>query len=481
MAAATEEPIGFPPHPVVSEGKASTPLPVSQPEPTDKPLPINLPSALQLAEASPLVIAAAQASLEAAVAAWDRAKVQWLPSFYAGAGYYRHDGATQGQSGNFYVNTKNQYLEGGGFKSIVSGTDAIFAPLAAKQIVRARTADVQAARNEALLAVAQAYFNVQRARGRLAGAQDIVDKGIALRDKVKDLKLGLVAPIDVNRARALLADFEQIIAEDREAWRVASADLAQVLRLDPAALVAPLEPPHLQVTLIPLQTPVDSLIPIGLTNRPELASQQALVQAALVRIRQEKMRPLIPSLILDGNPGAVGPGDYFMGGLFSSDVNGTHNPTLGRDDISAGIVWGVENLGFGNRASVRGRQAERQQMLVELFRIQDQVAGDVARAHAQLVSAAKRISLAETELSEAQSAYAGSIRDLGEVVQVGDAKVQLERTLDVITSLQSLAKAYDNYFASANDYNIAQFRLYRALGYPADVLSSLPNSSAPPH
>ena len=39
-------------------------------------------------------------------------------------------------------------------------------------------------------------------------------------------------------------------------------------------------------------------MPIGLTNRPELASQQALIQAALVRIRQEKMRPLLPVVMM---------------------------------------------------------------------------------------------------------------------------------------------------------------------------------------
>ena len=39
----------------------------------------------------------------------------------------------------------------------------------------------------------------------------------------------------------------------------------------------------------------DSLIPIGLTNRPELAARQALVQATLAKLKQERMRPLIPS------------------------------------------------------------------------------------------------------------------------------------------------------------------------------------------
>ena len=49
-----------------------------------------------------------------------------------------------------------------------------------------------------------------------------------------------------------------------------------------------MEPPDLRVTLISPRESVDDLIFIGLTNRAELASQQALVQAALARIEQER-------------------------------------------------------------------------------------------------------------------------------------------------------------------------------------------------
>src|SRR5262249_36548429 len=157
--------------------------------------------------------------------------------------------------------------------------------------LRAREIEVQTARNDALLEVAEAYFNVQQARGRLAGARDAVDKGEELVQKIRRLGRGLTPPVEADRARAeRAARAEAMIAGDADG-RVASADLTGVLRLNPGAVVAPLEPPHLQVTLLPPEETVDHLIPVGLTNRPELASQQALVQATLVRLRQEKLRP----------------------------------------------------------------------------------------------------------------------------------------------------------------------------------------------
>jgi outer membrane protein TolC len=446
-------------------------LPPAAPQPTDKPLPINLATALRLAGGRPLIIAAAQASVQVASAQLAQSRVLWLPSFDVGAGYYRHDGATQGQSGNFYINTKDQFLAGGGLSAKVDTADALFAPLAARQVLRARVSDVQAARNDALLATAEAYFNVQQARGILAGTMDVVAKALALGTAIDLERIAAAKPTNLHRAKALLADFEDAVETAREQWGIASADLTQVLRLDPSAMVVPQEPPNLRVTLISPDTPVDALIPLGLTNRPELASQQALVQAALARIRQERLRPLVPSLILQGGPGPVGPGGYLTAGVFGSGAHGSGHPWVARDDVSVGLIWELKNLGLGNRALVGERRGEQQQQLVNLFRTQDQVAAEVARAYRQVRSAAARVAIAERGLEEARSTYDGSLAELGKIARVGAVDVLVRRAFEVIDALRSLSRAYNAYFASANDYNRAQFQLYRALGYPAEIVS----------
>jgi outer membrane protein TolC len=331
--------------------------------------------------------------------------------------------------------------------------------------------DVQTARNDALLATAEAYFGVQQARGRLAGTLDVVAKGLALRNAIDVERWNAAKPTDLHRARALLADFEDTVESLREQWGLASADLTRILRLDPAGMVVPLEPPDLRVTLISPDEPLDNLIPIGLTNRPELASQQALVQAALARIRQERLRPLVPSLILQGSPGPAGVGSTLEAGVFASGAHGAGDPTLAREDISVGVVWELQNLGLGNRALVRERRAEQQQVLAELFRIQDLVAAEVARAYRQDRSAAARVGIAERGLTEARMAYDGSLAELDKTVRDGTVEVQVRRAFEVIDALRSLSRAYDAYFTSVNDFNRAQFQLYRALGYPAEIVA----------
>jgi outer membrane protein TolC len=267
------------------------------------------------------------------------------------------------------------------------------------------------------------------------------------------------------RANAVVDDFQQISEVGMEQWRLASADLTLVLRLDPTVAVVPLEPPSLRVTLFSPGVTVDELIPIALVNRPELASQQALVQATLARIKQERMRSLIPSLVMQGG-----------GGVFASELNSVDNPTRQRNDVSVNLIWGLDNLGLGNRARVRERRAENDLALTELLRIQDRVAAEVVRAQAQVELAQRRINLSEQGLIDAHAAYVGSYAEWQ-----SNKDGEVRRAFEVVDALRALSRAYDNYYSSVHDYNRSQFQLYRALGYPAEGLTcnQLPGNTLP--
>jgi hypothetical protein len=148
----------------------SIPGPASFPTAGGKPYPINLPTAMKLGNARGLDIELASRRLQAAGAELQRAKVLWVPNLIFGTDYYRHDGQIQDIQGNVFGTSKQGFSIGGAPYMVFSFADAIFSPLAARQTTRARQAEVQAATNDTLLAVTQAYFNVQQARGELAGA-----------------------------------------------------------------------------------------------------------------------------------------------------------------------------------------------------------------------------------------------------------------------------------------------------------------------
>ena len=435
---------------------------------TGRPLPINLATALRLADARPLIIEAARAAVETEYGLFEQARVLWLPTVNIGADFQRHDGGQADiLNGTNILGPRNQFLAGGGAQAVFALTDAIYAPLAERQLLRARNLEIQTAKNEALLSVALAYFDVQQARGTLAGTLDSVVKARDLARRVGALGRGLAPRIEVERVNTLLANLQEQAASFRQDWLTSSAALTNVLRLDPSAVAIPLEPPHLPVTLISPKESVDALIPIGLTNRPELATQQAVVQATLVRLRQERMRPLIPSLVLQSN---ATPDGTLGGGIFGTGTNAL-NHWSGRSDWDAQVVWQFKNLGFGNRGLVTQRRGEERQALVELFRIQDQVAQDVVQAFALVEGAAVRVRRAEAEVKSALVSYQGNLRGLSETVRAGDLLQLVNRPQEVVAALQQLQQAYINYYTSANDYNRAQFRLFRALGYPSQGLA----------
>jgi len=451
------------------------PVPVHLPAPTvsDKPLPINLPTALQLAHVRPIDIALASERIQVAAAQLERAQVLWLPTLYLGVDYYRHDGQIQSVEGDVFGTSKSSFLVGAAPSAVFAITDAIFAPLAERQVVQAREAALQTARNDSLLVVAEAYFNVQQARGELAGALDAVRRSTEVVRRTQKLAAGgegILADVDVVRARTEFARRDQALDTAREHWRVASADLVRVLRLDPSALVEPLELPHLRLTLVALDKPIDDLIPMALTNRPELAAQQALVQATLVRLRQERLRPLIPSVLLRG--ASTNPAGTLAGGYFGGGRNDNLSNFGARSDFDIQVLWELQNLGFGNRALVDQRRAENQLSVLELFRLQDQVAADVAQAYAQAQSAASRLGKAEGGLEDAALSANQNFEGLGQTKTAGGKLILLViRPQEVVAAIQALAQAYNDYYGAVADYNRAQFRLYRALGQPAQLLS----------
>ncbi len=481
---ATLSPLENPPPP----GGEVVNLELPAPEPGDLRFPINLATALRLADERPLVIAAAQASAWVAEARLQSAKTIWIPSLNLGVDYTRHDGngpdTLNGQNVPIGVNALGQpdpnsfgrpldqhinfLYAGGAFFLMQYSTDMIFQPLAARQNLDSARVNIQKAKNDALLMSSDAYFEVHKWRGTYGGAIDTVVKGRRLVAQIAQLSHDLVPAVEIDRARNFLAEMEQEAVVARQNWRKASANLTEVLRLDPRAVAEPLEPDHLQITLIDPARPLDDLMPIALTNRPELASQQALVQAALVNIRKEKLRPFLPILMMNGFQTPYEQLQFGVNGIGSGNAL---NNWSARDDFAPGMMFQFDSLGMGNAAMVKWMRGDASGAIVQLFKAQDLVAADVTRSQARLQSAAARVVQAERELQGALINYTGVVRGLGQTKRFGNVLQLVFRPQDAVFSLKLLKLAYDHYWINVGEYNQAQFRLYHALGYPAQELA----------
>jgi outer membrane protein TolC len=440
-------------------------------EPTDVRFPINLATALRLSDARPLIVAAAQASVWVAEAQLTRAKVLWVPQLNIGADYIRHDGGGPDfNKGIMTAPSVNFFYGGGALWEIVALTDVFFEPLVKRQVLNSRQWDIQAAKNDALLLTADAYFRVHQYRGMYAGALYVVRRGRDLVERIASLSQELVPIVEVDRARNLLADLEQQSVSHRQAWRVESAKLTRVLRLDPRAVVVPLEHDHLQITLIDPARPLPELHVIALANRPELASHQALVQAAVARIRRERGRIVLPNVLING---FQTPDEMIQGGIFGLGTNNKLNQWVGRDDVSLQLLWELEGLGIGNLARIKEQRGEQSKAIIEFLNAQDMVAAEVTQAQADLQSAAARVTQADRALRASIATFNGSFEGLQHTTRFGDVLVLINRPQEVVFALQQMKSAFDAYFTTVAEYNRAEFELFHALGYPANEITCL--------
>jgi outer membrane protein TolC len=440
-------------------------------ESTDLRFPINLAVALRLSDARPLIVTAAQAGVWVAEAELTRTKVLWVPTINIGFDYLRQDGGGPDfNKGIMTAPSVNFFYGGAGMWGILPISDAIFQPLAARQVLSAAHWNIQRAKNDTLLQTSDACFSIHQHRGMFACGLYCVERGHELVDRIAQLARELVPAVEVDRDRNMLADLEQQTVYSRQQWCVSSANPTQLLRLDPRAVVEPLEHDHAQITLIDPSRPYDELMPIALSNRPELHAYQALVQAALQEIRAEKYRPLIPSFLING---FQTPYEMIQAGIFGLGPNTSLNLWAGRLDLSYQPLWQVDAFGIGNLARIKAARGMQSKAIIDYLMTQDAVAADVTRAVSRVQAAVARVVQADRALRTAIITFNGNYEGLQQTTRLGTVLVLVNRPQEAVFALQLLKVAFDQNFTTVADYNRSQFELFHALGYPAREVTAL--------
>jgi outer membrane protein TolC len=464
------------------------------PAPPEAPLvpgqviqPIDLASALRLAGARDLDIATARQHVLLALGELDEARGLWLPSLFTGPTYYRLDGQVQSITGQVITTSRNSLFigttaslansypaapPGSGFPPLntLSGvlriSDALYGTRAARRVVAANEAGVQVATNNALLAASEAYFDLQLASGTLAIAREAAGNAAVLES---------ITGTYARSGSGLEADHRRILTELRSRRRsirlavgqleVASANLVRPLLLDPHVVVAPVEPAETVVRLVADDVPLDDLICYGWRNRPELGRARELVEAAVLRLKQAKLRPFVPSLALTYAGGGFGGGQNAFFGNFNT-----------RGDFAASLFWELRGLGLSDWGVIRVSEANKHTADIDLTRVEAQVANDVVTAYKARTAAAQAMDDARESVTEAIESHELNLTN----IRRGAGLPGATRPIEVLQPIQALAQARADYLDAVLAYNRAQFRLFRAIGQPP-ILPAGNNRPPPPH
>jgi outer membrane protein TolC len=426
---------------------------------------IDLDAALRLAEVENPRIGIGRQAIQAALAEQLRAQAMLLPTLRAGTNYHLHDGVLQSSFGLMRRVNETAFYVGSGARTLAAETvafpgvqlyshlgDAIFEPLAARRLVSAAQARSVAIANTTLLDVAVRYLELVRAEADLAAVrQSEVDLNQVVQITAAYAETKQGRPADALRARtdALLLHNERQMQEENVV--VAASELSRLLNLDPAVR---LWTPSDAIGIVQLVDPnarPEELVQQAFAARPELAALRAEIARKQVQIKQEKCRPFFPTL-------SVG---YSAGG-FTGSTNLTNlvpvEPHMGpRTDFDVIAYWTLQNAGMGNVARTRIRTAERNEAQLELTRTFNEIGRDVVQQYNFSEARYREVEIARQRLKTAERGFQ---QDLTRIK--GAAGLPIE----VLNSMRLLTRARLALIEATFAYDVAQFRLFVALGQP---------------
>ncbi|HEV3418415.1 MAG TPA: TolC family protein [Pirellulales bacterium] len=427
--------------------------------------PIDLPTALQLVDADSPTVALARDRVREAYLQERQADLSWLPDLRTGPTYDRHDGRIQNTSGTITEVSRQSLFVGGGAELEWNTSELLFGRLAAQRLTAAAQADARAVSSNVQLDVAIAYLDLLQAYGEYAIYSDALARAEEmLRNAESAEKAGLSkTTADINRARTEVDLRRERQFQLQAQIAIVSARLARLLLLRPTTILKPNDSRVVPIGLIPDLSKLDELVSVGLSNRPELQQNRALVAAAMTRWRQAQVGPLIPHL-----------GLAYAGGTFGGGVNEQMSDFGARSDGTAEAFWELHNMGAGEVIQSRLRQTQANEASLNLTDVQARVAEEVTSAAQSAQADQRSLESAEQAVVQALETW----RRLSEAsFGLAGAEHQYD-PLQPLIALRDLADARTLYLGAVIDFNKSQFRLYWAMGQPP--LGALPQMAPRP-
>ena len=413
---------------------------------TNEVHPVDLPTVLRLAGARNLDIEISRERLREAEAQRSSALERFFPWIAPGVTYHRRDGVAQAVPAGTISDAHFQsYAPGVSLAAQLDLGDAWYQSLAAKQLVRAAGHELEARRQDVILAAAQAYFELTRSKALVEVKADAWKTSEAYRRQLHEaVAAGIAFKGDELRVQTQTKEYEIQLRRAREQLNLAGIELARVLHLDPTVELVPQDSGLARLTLLETNATAARLIDQALSSRPELKQSDALMSAARQGRKGAVYGPLIPSLTAQVFGGGLGGGPDSGPARFGAE-----------GDYLVGLAWRIGPGGLLDPGRTRARQAELAQAELRDAKLRDEISAQVVATLARVRSLADQIELTEAKLAAATE----TLRVAHERKQFGVGVV-----LEDLQAQQDLERARADYLNSIAEFNKAQYQLAKDVG-----------------
>ncbi len=301
----------------------------------------------------------------------------------------------------------------------------------------------QSTRQNTILQVVSAYFQVLQAQAQLDTAQKSVD---SLNEQARVVKSfvdqGLLARNDQLKVRVALADADRRLILARSQLDLARTNLVAVMGVDMDADYQPAATADLRPA--PPSRSLPQAIEQGLAERQELAELRLRDEQA-DRGRKVAIADMFPNLALVGaykhTEGIkMGKADAFFGGLT--------------------LEWTAWEWGSTFYGIEKARQTQRQ--LEHLRQHAERMIGlEIRKARIDVQTAFQTLEVTEAALTEAEESFQIEAQNLAQ---------GMGTIADTLDSEAALAKARNNHSAAVHQCFIAKATFLKAIGEPLDSI-----------
>lgn len=285
-------------------------------------------------------------------------------------------------------------------------------------------------RQDTLAGVAVAYWDLVYAQQAQALSEEALSVAREEERIVRaQLDAGNMAPVELTRVKAAVAQTELALLEANAAHMAASDALAVQLGLPIGDEIQPTSLPGLWVPDVDLATAVDE----ALDGNPNLHALRVTVQTGEAELVVAK-HMLLPSLAATASIGYTGFDDQLGYPEAVSQFAAFELPTA--------YVGGTFSMPLGNRAArsdVMRQEAQLAQAMVDLELAQDTVAQQAAIQVRTLQTAERRLGLAELNLQLANETLAAekALQEAGEAIQKDVLEAQRASNQAEVAMLQA--------------------------------------------
>lgn len=406
--------------------------------------PINMDQAIAMALGYSPNLTAAKEDLQRAKYQEKEAFTYFLPTLSTNYSLQKNQNPTSIRTamGNFEVNDENTYRWSTGLSQpIFTGLRLTSQYRLAELGVDIADVNVGLAKLDLVLGVKEAYFEYLRAQKSLAVAKQAV---LQLKSQLKVSQdfydVGIIPINDVLKTKVELANQQQNEVAAKNAVDLARARLASLLGLSVQST--------LQVEDIlryrPISVEYMKARDQARAQRPELKALSLQLEQADYSI-QEARSGYYPEIGLSASY------DYTSDSPDMKDSAAFDNTGW---TVAAQLDWPFWEWGR-TRHKVSQQQASRRKLVAVRQDLQDQVDLQVKQAILYLEDSAKNIVTAKTSITQAKENYR---------ITMERYKEQLTTNTELLDAQTLLTQAQNNYFTALSVYNVAEARLWRAMG-----------------